>query len=167
MSLLRAELDRLARAQMARQPSDHTLQPTALVNEAWLRMAAGGFEFHDRQHFLAFAARAMRSVLIDHARRRAVAPRAGGEAQQQPDPGLSMAGRVIDLLALDEALSAFEEVDPELSRLVELLFFGGRSTAEAAVLLGVSQRTVERGWRSARAWLFDRMQGRRTGPAEA
>ncbi len=160
------ELHRIARAHMGHQPSTHTLQPTALVSEAWLRLAPAGDQgFVDREHFLAFASRVMRSVLIDHARRRQAAKRGGDRPDRRREDldGLRVTwvglddDRALDILALDEALQALQTEDAELVRVVELQFFGGLSMKESALVLGVSLSTAERRWRVARMWLRERL----------
>src|SRR5262249_31683920 len=140
---------------MSGERAHHTLQPTALIHEAWLRMLGErSSEWNDRAHFLALAARAMRQVLIDHARRRDAGKRGGGEQRLALDAALEVyARRGPDLLVLEEALARLEQLDPQLGRIVELRFFGGASNEEAAVGLGVSTRTIERGWKTAQAWL--------------
>lgn len=155
LSLLYDELHRLARRHMAGQSAAHTLQPTALVHEAWVRLAgADANDFRDRRHFLAFASRAMRSVLVDHARARR-GPKRGGDRQRVPlDATLATyEERGHDVLAVDEALARLEADEPDLAALVELRFFGGLAMNEAAEVLDVSLSTVERRWRLARVWL--------------
>ncbi len=149
------ELRRLAGRQMRGQPANHTLQPTALAHEVFLRLIR---QDHvgpaDRGRFLALAARAMRSVLVDHARRRS-ADKRGGRARRLPfDEVLdSFEARSGELVALDRALAGLAETNQRHARIVELRFFGGMTQEEVAELLGVSLRTVEREWRLARAWL--------------
>ena len=157
LALLYAELHEIASRLMDGQREGHTLQPTALVNEAWLKLAVpvreGDWDGH--AHFLRFAARAMRSVLIDHARGRNRAKRGGSQAARVPLDAVLHAAedRVHDLLAFDEALASLERLDPELARVVELRFYGGLAIAEIAHVLGVSVPTAERRWRTARVWL--------------
>ena len=156
LEVLHGELVRLATAQMRRQRRDHTLQPTALVNEAYLRLFAGDApSFRDRSHFMAAAARAMRSVLVDMARRRA-ADKRGGDCVRvtlQPEtPGDDDAGH--DVLAVHDALGRLEAIDERWAQVVEMRFFGGLSVEETAASLGVSQPTVHRIWNRARAWLY-------------
>ena len=153
--LVHAELRRIARRQMSRERPGHTLQATALINEAYLRLAGReGFEWHDRLHFYAVCAQVMRHILIDHARARARDKR-GGEAVRVSlaDVGLAAAERSADLLALDEALRALEEVDAQKGRIIELRYFAGLTIEETAELLGVAPITVRREERRARAWL--------------
>jgi RNA polymerase sigma factor (TIGR02999 family) len=149
------DLRRVARGCMRGQPRGHTLQATALVHEAWLRLArARGFPWKDREHFLSVAARAMRQVLVDHARGKGRRKRGGGRRRHPLDAiVVTYEERAIDLLALDEALGRLGGVDPQAARIVERRFFGGMSVEEVARSLGVSVRTAERDWEHARAWL--------------
>ncbi|MCP3919034.1 MAG: sigma-70 family RNA polymerase sigma factor [bacterium] len=153
------ELHRLAARAMGRQNQDHTLQATALLNEAWIRLVeAEGGEWNSRNHFLAVAAKAMRSVLVDHARRRGSEKRGGTHGRVELDRALGLfEQRSTDLLALDDALGELAQMDPILARIVELRFFGGLKNSEIAELEGCSLRTVERGWSTARAWLYQRL----------
>ena len=154
-----SELHRLAAAQMRRQPSGHTLQPTALVNEAYLRlMGAPDPSWNDRAHFLTAAARAMRSILVDFARRRGAQKRGGGQKKITLDEK-AHAGRQTteEIIAVHEALKKLEEIDAQGARIVELRFFGGLTVEEAAKVLGVSEPTVYRSWEHARSWLFREM----------
>lgn len=158
-SLLYSELHELARREMGRERRDHTLQPTALVNEAYLRLFGGGGEpFQDRESFFAAAANTLRRVLVDHARRRGREKRGGGHARV-PLEGLELAAPLEDedLLALDESLGALAAFDPNKARIVELRFFAGLSAAEVGRVLGASESTIRREWRVARAWLRARM----------
>jgi RNA polymerase sigma factor (TIGR02999 family) len=155
VGLLHDELRRIARSQMRRQAGDHTLQPTALVHEAYLRLFGRvGPHFRDRGHFMAAASRAMRTALVDAARRRRAAKRGAGAVrvtlQDTPDP--SSPGH--DLVDLHDALSRLERIDPAWSQVVELRYFGGLTVAETAALIGVSEPTVHRTWDRARTWLF-------------
>jgi RNA polymerase sigma factor (TIGR02999 family) len=155
LPLVYSQLHELARALMAGERRHHTLQPTALVHEAWLRMR-GGEEptASDRAQFIGVAAKAMRRVLIDHARRRNAEKRNGGLAKEPLDAAIDLyTENGPDLLDLDQALQRLEALDPQLVRIIELRFFGGGTNDEAAVALGVSTRTVERGWKTAQAWL--------------
>jgi RNA polymerase sigma factor (TIGR02999 family) len=156
MPLVYGELHALAARFMGGHAAGHTLQPTALVNEAWLRLIEPtlGATFENRAHFLGVAARAMRSVLVDHARRRGAQKR-GGAHERVPleDIAALFEERASDLLALDEALTRLSVMDPQLGRIVELRFFGGLSVEETAGILEVSEPTIVRGWRVARMWL--------------
>ncbi|MCE9595666.1 MAG: sigma-70 family RNA polymerase sigma factor [Planctomycetes bacterium] len=160
--LLYQELRELARREMAGERRDHTLQPTALVNEAYLRLVDGGASFADRESFFAAAANAIRRVLVDHARKRAREKR-GGHLVRVPLEGLDVAESMVDedLLALDDALEALATVDPAKARIVELRFFAGLSVDELAKTVGASESTLRREWRLARAWLRTRMEGQR------
>lgn len=148
------ELRRLARQHMRRERPDHTLQATALVNEAYLRMIAiSRIEWQNRAHFFAIAARVMRQILVDFARSRRASPRA--RPQVTFDEALvPSAVRHPDLIALDEALKRLESVHPRKSQVVELRYFGGMKLEEAATVLGVSRDTVKRDWRFAKLWLL-------------
>jgi RNA polymerase sigma-70 factor (ECF subfamily) len=155
LPLLYEELRRIAGAHLAHERRDHTLQPTALVHEAWLRLVdQPARDLDSRQHFLSLAARVMRRVLVDHARERGALKR-GGEAERVTLDGAVALyeDRALDLLALNEALDGLAALDPELARLVELRFFAGLGNAEVAELEGRSLRSVERGWATARAFL--------------
>jgi RNA polymerase sigma-70 factor (ECF subfamily) len=153
------QLHALARSQ-ARRISGATLQPTALVNEAWLRLARrDGVDWRDREHFLATAATAMRCALLDRARRRRAAR--NGDLERVPlDETLDLfESRAADVLALDEALQALAARNAQQARLVELHFFGGLTMEEAGRVLGISRATAERSWYVARAWLRDKLEG--------
>lgn len=155
LELLHAHLRQLAAGAMRGERASHTLNPTALVHEAWLRLFGHDpRQFADRAHFLRAAARAMRRVLIDHARARGRQRRTADPtalALAQPHDGV--ASRALDLLALDEALDRLEAADADLARLVELRYFSGLSIAETAAVLARSTASVERDWRCARALL--------------
>jgi len=154
LPLVYEELRHLARRQVARDRGDRTLDATALVHEAYLKLKAGkGVRASDRSHFLAVAARAMRQVLVDHARRRQAERRGGGWARTTLTDGMgSVEVDLEEIVALDDALA---ELEPRQRRVVECRFFGGMTEAEVAEALGVSARTVGREWVKARAWLYD------------
>jgi RNA polymerase sigma factor (TIGR02999 family) len=155
-SILYGELRRQARACMGREAPGHTLQPTALVHEAFLRLAASATpDWQNRAHFLAVAARTMRRVLIDIARAKAARKR-GGDALEVPlDSSVEASGTpTVDLIALDEVLTQLEHKDARKARVIELRFFGGLTVDESAAVLDVSPDTVLRDWRLARAWLL-------------
>ena len=154
--LVHAELRRIARRQMSGERHGHTLQATALVNEAYLRLAGGGrLEWQSRAHFFAVCAQVMRHILIDHARAHARDKRGGGAAHVSPDEAAVVAGgRASELLALDEALRALEALDAQKGRIVELRYFTGLSVEETAEVLKISPTTVRREWRRAKAWLY-------------
>jgi RNA polymerase sigma factor (TIGR02999 family) len=148
------ELRRLAAAYMARERSDHTLQPTALLNEACLRLLGKGVSWKDRQHFTACAAQQMRRILVDHARGRNAQKRGGEEIfRVTAEPAAPVALTSIDLLALDEALEVLMKLDPRQGRIVELRYFGGFSEEEIAQVLNIAVRTVRRDWAHAKATL--------------
>jgi len=149
------ELHALARNHMRAQGPAHTLQPTALVHEAYLRLFRGvDPAYQDRSHFLRAASRAMRCVLVDHAREKGRVKRtAPGERQPLDGLGELFEERAQDLVALDEALERLAAIDARAVEVVELRFFGGRTEDEIAEILDVSARTVERDWQAARAWL--------------
>ncbi len=152
--LVYAELKRIASAHMRREPQGHTLQPTALVHEAYLKLL-GEEGWRDRSHFLVAASRAMREILVDHARGRAALRRGGGRGRVTLDEGID-AGRspTEELLAVHEALARLEAIDAQWSRVVELRYFGGLTFEDTAQAMGVSLRTAKRLWERARAWLL-------------
>jgi RNA polymerase sigma-70 factor (ECF subfamily) len=152
--LIYRELRRLAAAQMKRERPGHTLQPTALVHEAYLRLAGQHADWHNRAHFFAVAAQAMRRVLLDYARQRHAGKR-GSQAQQVTlEDCLAATSRPLDeVLAVDECVTRLAAIDPRQARLVELRFFAGLSLEESAQALGVSEITAKRDWASAKAWL--------------
>jgi RNA polymerase sigma-70 factor (ECF subfamily) len=153
------ELRRLARRCLAGRPQDHTLQSTALVHEAYLRLV-GRNEVHwqNRVHFFAVAARLMRGILVDHARMRHASKRGGNNLTLTLDDALaSPKQRELDLVALDDALNALSALDPKQGQLVELRFFAGLSIEDTSHVLGVSPATVKRDWSTARAWLYREM----------
>lgn len=153
------ELRRLARACMRGERSDHTLAPTALANEAWLRLNSQTTDFEDAGGFFAAAATTLRRILVEHGRRRSRQKRGGDRHRVDlPPDELAAPQRDEQLLALDAALQRLAEVAPMKARLVELRFFAGLSVAEAATLLGLSERTVARDWRVARAFLHAELQ---------
>ena len=157
--LIYDELRRLAASQLGLQAAGHTLQATALVNEAWLKLAANpDLVFEDRRAYLVLASRAMRQVLIDHARGKQRDKRGGGwqrvtlAALEADEDALQ-----VDMLALDEALTELAKLNEDRVRLVELRFFGGLTETEAAEVLGISRREASRQWRAVRAWLHTRL----------
>lgn len=160
--LLYDELRRLAAGYLARRPKGQTLQATALVHEAWMRLAErGGATGADRGHFLALAATVMRQLLVDHARENGALKRGGGWARVtlgdalEGEPGSDE----VDLLALDEALTRLAKLNPERARLVELRAFGGSTLEEAAEALGISRSEAARRWRIVKAWLASQLHG--------
>lgn len=155
---IHSELKRLAGALMKKERSGHTLQPTALVNEAYIRLSRGEAEWENRAHFFGAAARAMRRILIEHARKKASQKRGGEfDCVTFDDLALVSIDKRLDLLALDEALDALEKQDQRLLRVVELRYFAGLSIEQTAEVLEVSPATVKRDWTFARAWLYDRI----------
>lgn len=157
MPLVYEHLRFVAQRQLAEERPDHTLQATALVHEAYLRLVdQTRVEWQNRAHFFAIAAQAIRRILIDYARTRGRIKRGGGAVHVPLDAASGVLGLETneDILALDEALNRLSEADPLRARVVELRFFGGLSHEEIATVLGTSLSTVERHWRFARAWLF-------------
>jgi RNA polymerase sigma factor (TIGR02999 family) len=156
MPLVYEELRRLARGYMNRQRAEHTLQTTALVNEAYLRLIdSSQVQWQNRAHFFAVSAQLMRRILVDFARARGNLKRGGGAQRVTLDEALEVsAERSADLIALDDALKALAALSPRQSQIVELRYFGGLSEEEAAEVLKVSPRTVRRDWNLARAWLY-------------
>jgi RNA polymerase sigma factor (TIGR02999 family) len=170
MPLVYDELRRIAARYVSRERAGQTLQATALVNEAFVRMSAERpREFQDRTHFLAIAALSMRQILVQRARARRAAKRGGvreritlGDANLASvaeGSGAAAAPDAVDLLALDDALTQLGQMDPELARLVELRYFGGMTIEETAEALSVSPATVKRQWSVARAWLRRAIEG--------
>lgn len=154
--LVYAELRRIARRQMSRERDGHTLQATALVNEAFIRISGQeNFSWQNRAHFYAVCAQVMRHILIDHARANARDKRGGGAVQVSLGEVAALAGeQATDFLALEEALSALEAFDPQKGRIVELRYFAGLGIEETAEVLQISPTTVRREWRRAKAWLY-------------
>jgi len=154
VSALYSDLRQVAARAMRNERISHTLQPTALVNEAFLRLAAqSGVEFTDRAQFLGIAGRVMREILVDYARQRSAVKRSGG-IKVTFDEGLLLSDdRVADVVALDEILDRLEEMDARQARIVELRFFAGLNVEEVAEVLQISTPTVKREWASAKAWL--------------
>jgi RNA polymerase sigma factor (TIGR02999 family) len=146
---------------MAGERVGHSLQATALVNEAYVRLVDGtAVDWHDRAHFLAVAARIMRRILVDHARARGARKRGGGDARLTFDEALVVTAEAREnFVALDDALEALAKFDERKSRVVELRFFGGLSVEETAAVLRISVDTVMRDWRLAKAWLQAEMRG--------
>jgi|SRR5205807_7123162 len=156
MPLVYSELRRLARNYLRRERQNHTLQPTALVNEAYLKLIdQKNARWQNRAHFYGVAAQMMRRILVDHARQNKAAKRGGSERQRLSITSAGEAGEKpdLDLLALHEALEELKTFDPQQERVVELKFFGGLSIEETAEVMGVGHATVERDWKMARAWL--------------
>jgi RNA polymerase sigma factor (TIGR02999 family) len=165
--LVHDELHRIARRHMANERAGHSLQATALVNEAYLRLIdAKGVAWNDRAHFLAVAARMMRRILVDHARARRSQKRGGNAAKVTFDEALVVASEPAgDFVALDDALQALAKFDERKSRVIEMRFFGGLSVEETAAVLKVSPATVMGDWRLAKAWLKREMRADRSHDA--
>jgi len=161
LPLVYEELRKLAAHKMANEPPGQTLQPTALVHEAWLRLVGNEeARFANRAHFFSAAAEAMRRILVEKARRKQ-GPRHGGGWERVEVERIQLAEPVPsnDVLALDEALTELARCNPQAAELVQLRFFGGLTQAQAAEVLGVAPRTADRTWAYARAWLFEQLAG--------
>lgn len=160
LPLVYGELRRVAAGYLRRENSGHTLQPTALVNEAYIRLVdQTQVRWQNRAHFLGVAAQMMRRILVDHARGRQAEKRGGEYQKLSLDENIDVSGdRSAELVALDEALDRLAALDPQKSRIVELRFFGGLSVEETAEVIGVSAPTVKRQWRMAKAWLYGQVQ---------
>ena len=156
LPLIYGELKRLASVHMAGERAGHTLSPTALVHEAWLKLTKGAHrDFDSRSHFFAVAAEAMRRLLVDHARGRSRQRRGGGRRRvdlEQAD--LAANENPEEFLALEQVIRRLEEMDPRMGRVVQLRYFAGLSIEETAAAMSVSPRSVKREWTCARAWLF-------------
>jgi RNA polymerase sigma factor (TIGR02999 family) len=158
LPLVYDELRRLARYHLRSERSDHTLQSTALVHEAYLRLVKPGSpQLESRGHFFALASQLMREILVDYARNRRAAKRDGGERLTLDDASELSQSKGVDLLALDDALKELSKISARQSRIVELKFFGGLSIGEVSEVLEVSSATVERDWAVARSWLYREM----------
>lgn len=156
MPLVYDELRRVAHHYMQQERPDHTLQSTAVVHEAYLRLVDSSAQFQNRQHFFAVAAQLIRQILVDHARRRRARKRdAGYKLALEED--IKLPTRSVDLIALDDALKELARLDARQARIVELRFFGGLSSEQTAKVLCISRATAERSWASARAWLYREM----------
>jgi RNA polymerase sigma-70 factor (ECF subfamily) len=154
MAIVYTELREIAERHMNRERPDHTLQPTALVHEAFLRLVGGApGDFRDRTHFLRAASQVMRRVLVDHARARNSAKRGGALRVTLDEAIAGHDDRVLDMLVLDDALTRLAAAEPRWAQVVELRFFAGLEVDEVAGLLGTSTATVKRDWQFARAWL--------------
>ena len=160
MPLVYAELRRVAQNQLRLESPGHTLQPTALVHETYLRLVdQQRIQWRNRAQFFAVAAQLIRRILVDHARHRNAAKRGGMATRLQLDSSIaSGAGDIVDAIALDRALKGLEALDPQQARVIELRFYGGLSIEETASALGISPATVNRDWVTAKAWLYRRLQ---------
>ena len=162
LPLVESELRRLARSYMARERRGHTLQTTALINEAFIRLTAGKpIQWKDRAHFIGISARLMRRVLVDHARARGYQKRGGDIQKVSLDDRLIVGPSqpTLDLVALDRALEVLAAIDPRKARVIDLRFFGGLSVEETAEVLQVSTDTVKKDWRLAKLWLLRELAG--------
>src|ERR1700677_4162171 len=159
LPLVYNELHRLARSYMRRERPDHTLQPTALINEAYLRLARDTVDWQSRQHFIGVAANVMRRLLVDHARAHNAEIRAGGLQRVELEEGSMVSSeRSKEVLALHEALTMLEGLDSRQAKVVELRYFGGFSVEEIGDILEMSPRSVKRHWALARIWLLKQMK---------
>lgn len=155
------QLRQLAASYLRAERPDHTLQPTALVHEAYLRLVkVKETDWRNRAHFFGVAATIMRHILVDHARNRCAKKREGIKATLSLDENFIVSNQAAsELVALDDALGRLAKVDPRQSKIVELRFFGGLNEEETGTVLGISSRTVKRDWRMARAWLHSELRG--------
>ena len=158
LPLLYDELHAIAARHMRGERPDHTLQPTALVHEAFLRLSGVEIAYDDRAHFIRAASQAMRRVLVDHARARNAEKRGGNLRVTLDESLVPQEDRVVDLLVLDDALNRLAAAEPRWARVVELRFFGGLEVTEVATLLGISTATAKRDWQFARTWLAKRLR---------
>ena len=155
------ELRRIAQHHLRQERPDHTLQSTALVHEAYLRlMKQGPADIENRAHFMAVASRLMRQILVDHARRHRAAKRGGGLKLELTEAMALQKAPNVDLIALDNAMNELARLDPQQSRIVEMRFFAGLSIEDTAEVIGISRTTVKREWATARAWLLREMSRR-------
>jgi RNA polymerase sigma factor (TIGR02999 family) len=152
---------RVAAAQLRREPPGHTLQPTALVHEAFLRLIdQSRVQWQGRTHFIAVGAQAMRRILVDHARASKRVKRGGERRRVELDDRITVSPRDSeDVIAIDDALQVLATLDPRQAKIVELRFFGGMTNDEVATFLGISRATVDRQWRAVKAWLRVQLQG--------
>jgi RNA polymerase sigma factor (TIGR02999 family) len=158
LPLVYQELHRLAKAYMRRERPDHTLQPTALINEAYLRLAGDTTDWQNHSHFIAVAANVMRRVLVDHARMHNAGIRGGGLQRVEFEEGIAISSeRSAEMIALDDALDELEKVNPRQAKVVELRYFAGLSVDEIGAIMKIAPRSIQRDWASARVWLFERM----------
>lgn len=161
LPLVYNELRRLARSHLRQQRPNHTLQTTALVHEAYLRLASEkSVHAENRAHFLGIAAQLMRWILVDYERKRRAAKRGAGLTRLTLDQNVASPQRDVDVLALDEALDRLAKLDSQQSQIIELRYFGGLSIEDTSEFLGISPATVKRSWASARAWLLREMRGK-------
>jgi RNA polymerase sigma factor (TIGR02999 family) len=156
LPIVYAELKRIAAAQLRRERTENSLQPTALVHEAYLKLIGmTRIEWKDRVHFFAFSSRLMRQILVDKARHDRAEKRGGGAYAVDAELELAAPSRPVDVIALDDALEELAKLDERKARVVEMRFFAGLSEEEIGAVLEISPRTVKRDWQFARAWLFE------------
>jgi RNA polymerase sigma factor (TIGR02999 family) len=160
LPLVYTELHRLAKGYMSRERRDHTLQATALINQAYLRIAQQDHvEWQNHAHFIGFAANVMRRVLVDHARELNAAMRGGKQVRVDLDEGIAISKETsAEILLLEDALTRLEKLNPRQAQVVEMRYFGGLSVEEVASVLGIAPRSVKRDWSLARMWLFEEIQ---------
>jgi len=165
LPLVYAELHRVANAYMRRERPDHTLQPTALINEAYLRLIQEDVDWNSREHFVGFAAHVMRRVLVDYARARNAEQRGGKmERVELQDQFAISADKLEQVSLIDEALDRLAKTNPRQARVVELRYFGGLSIEQIGATLGIAPRSVKRDWALARIWLFEELKPRGPRP---
>jgi RNA polymerase sigma factor (TIGR02999 family) len=165
LPLVYAELHRLARSYMRRERPDHTLQATALINEAYLRLVGEDVDWNSREHFIGLAAHVMRRVLVDYARTRNAEQRGGGLKRVEMQDDLAISAEQLDQVEeLDEALKKLEKENPRQARVVELRYFGGLSVEQIGAMLQIAPRSVKRDWALARIWLFRELRPGAEGP---
>jgi RNA polymerase sigma-70 factor, ECF subfamily len=170
LPLVYAELHRVANAYMRRERPDHTLQPTALINEAYLRLIQEDVDWNSREHFVGFAAHVMRRVLVDYARAHNAEQRGGKVEHVELQDQLAISPQRLEQVSqLDEALDKLEKENPRQARVVELRYFGGLSIEQIGATLGIAPRSVKRDWALARIWLFEELKprGERVNPGTA
>lgn len=159
LPLVYKELHRLAKSYMRRERPDHTLQPTALIHEAYIRLVGNDTDWQNHEHFIGVAANVMRRVLVDHARAHNAGMRGGDFRRVELDEGIAVSNdRSNEVLAVDEALEEFKKENPRQAQIVELRYFAGLSIEQIAALLEISPRSVQRDWSSAKEWLFERLR---------
>ena len=159
LPLVYAELHRVANAYMRRERPDHTLQPTALINEAYLRLIQEDVDWNSREHFIGFAAHVMRRVLVDYARARNADQRGGKRERVELQDQLAISpARLEEVTLLDEALDRLEKHNPRQAKVVELRYFGGLSIDQIGATLGIAPRSVKRDWALARIWLYEELK---------
>lgn len=168
LPLVYRELHRLAQSYMRRERPEHTLQTTALINEAYLRLAQDAADWNNREHFIGIAAQVMRRVLVDYARSHNAQQRAGGLKRVEMHEELAISPERLDeVIALDEALVRLAEKNPRQAQVVELRYFGGLSVEQIAAVLEIAPRSVKRDWSLARIWLFRELQPENKNAGEA